>query len=59
MKIDARSLTFKELESKVIELGEPKFRAKQIYSHVFKGISSFDEIGNIPKALKQKLNEVK
>ncbi len=57
MKIDARSLTFKELESKVIELGEPKFRAKQIYSHVFKGISSFDEIGNIPKALKQKLNE--
>ncbi len=57
MKIDVRSLTFNELESKIMELGEPKFRAKQIYSFGFKGIASFDEIGNIPKTLKQKLNE--
>ncbi len=57
MKLDILSLTFRELEEEIIKIGEPKFRAKQIYPRLFQGISSFDEIGNIPKTLKEKLNE--
>ena len=54
---DALSLTFSELEEEIVKLGEQKFRAKQIYPKLFQGISSFDEIGNISKVLKEKLNE--
>lgn len=57
MKLDALSLTFSELEEEIVKLGEQKFRAKQIYPKLFQGISSFDEIGNISKVLKEKLNE--
>ncbi len=57
MKLDALSLRYEELENKIVQLGEKKFRAKQIYPKLFEGISSFDEIGNISKTLKAKLNE--
>ena len=57
MKLDALSLTFSELEEEIVKLGEQKFRAKQIYPKLVQGISSFDEIGNISKVLKEKLNE--
>ena len=57
MKLDALSLTFSELEEEIVKLGEQKFRAKQIYPKLVQGISSFDEIGNISKVLKEKLKE--
>ena len=56
-KIDLKTLTFEELENFIIGLGEPKFRAKQIFSWLYKGVSSFDEMTDISKAAKEKLIE--
>lgn len=39
-------------------MGEPKFRAKQIFSWIYKGIDTFDAMGNIPKQLRTRLSEV-
>ncbi len=56
MKIDILSLSLGELTEEIIKLGEPKFRAKQIYEWLTKGAWD-EEMKNIPKALRQKLNE--
>ena len=55
-KIDILSLTLEELEKEIVNIGEPKFRSKQIYSWIIKGKWD-DEMKNIPMALRQKLNE--
>lgn len=55
-KIDILSLFFSELEDEIIKIGEPKFRAKQIYSWINKGKWN-DEMVNIPIALRKKLDE--
>lgn len=58
MKIDIKSLTFSELKEQLELLGEKSFRAKQIYEwlHV-KLVRSFDEMTNISKETRQKLQE--
>lgn len=53
--IDFRDFTYKELENYIIKINEPKFRAKQIFQWIHKGVSSFDDIVNINKELKEKL----
>lgn len=56
--MDYRNLTLKELENIVIGLDEKKFRAKQIYNWINKSlVSSFDEMNNIPKELRIKLEQ--
>ena len=55
--IDILSLTLPELEALIIELGEPKYRAKQIYSWITKGMWG-EEMRNIPKKLAEKLATV-
>ena len=51
-------LTLKELEDYLISIGEKSFRASQIYDGLYKKrLSSFDEITNISKELRQKLND--
>ncbi|SFB74528.1 23S rRNA (adenine(2503)-C(2))-methyltransferase RlmN [Butyrivibrio sp. YAB3001] len=57
-KIDIKSLDLEELGSKIRELGEPAFRAKQLYEwmHV-KMARNYDEMTNISKALKEKCRE--
>ncbi len=57
-KIDLRNYTLDELEDLVIDLGDKKFRAKQVLSWVHKGIEEIDEMNNIPKTLREKLKEV-
>lgn len=56
MKKDILSMSFGELESEIVSLGEPKFRAKQIYSWLTKGAWG-EEMRNIPKSLLAKLDE--
>lgn len=46
-----------ELEERVVSLGLPKFRAKQIYKWLNEGVSSFDEMTNLSKDLRVKLSE--
>ena len=55
-KTDLLSLLPQELESYIVELGEPKYRAKQLFSQMHKGISPQD-MTNISKVTKQKLDE--
>lgn len=57
-KIDLKSKTIPEIEAFLAELGEPKFRAKQIFVWMHKGVESFGEMTNLSKALREKLNEL-
>lgn len=50
-------MTLSELEALVLELGESKFRAKQIYGWICKGAWG-DEMKNIPLKLRQALDDV-
>ncbi len=53
-----RELTLSELENWLKEHGQPKFRAKQIQDWLFrKFIVSFDEMANVPKALREELEK--
>ncbi len=56
-KIDLKSMTLPEIEAFLATLGEPKFRAKQIFVWMHKGVSSFDEMTNLSKSLRAKLAE--
>lgn len=56
MKKDILSMCLGELEAELISLGEPKFRAKQIYLWLTKGAWG-EEMRNIPKSLQAKLDE--
>jgi len=55
--IDLKSLLPEELENHMTSIGEPGFRAKQVFSWLAKGAESFDEMRNIPKQLRGKLAE--
>lgn len=55
--LDLRSMEYQELEEMLISMGEPKFRAKQIFSWVMQGAESFDEMTNISKKTKERLLE--
>lgn len=56
-KTDIKSLNLKEMEEFVMELGEKKFRAKQIYSWLHqKQVKDYEEMTNLPKSLIEKLN---
>ena len=55
---DIKSMTKDELKDLMTELGEKPFRAKQIYSWLHEHlVTSYDEMGNIPGKLKEKLKD--
>lgn len=57
-KTDILSMSFDELAASIKETGEPAFRAKQIYKWLHSEcVSTFDEMTNLSKALRQKLND--
>ncbi len=47
-----------ELESYITELGQPKFRAKQIRDWLMRGAPDFSVMKNIPETLRQELNSM-
>ncbi|MBW4891163.1 23S rRNA (adenine(2503)-C(2))-methyltransferase RlmN [Mucilaginibacter sp. HMF5004] len=58
-KTDIRSLNLETLQKQFIELGEKSFRAKQVYEWLWKkSCFSFDEMSNLSKELRQKLDEL-
>ena len=52
---DILSMLPQEIEGELAALGEPKYRAKQIFDWLSHGVRDFDEMTNLPKALKEKL----
>lgn len=55
--MNLKSRTLPELQALFKELGEPAFRAKQVYQWLHKGVRTYDEMTNISQALRQKLSE--
>lgn len=55
--IDLKDLEFDEFKELLKELGEPQFRAGQIFSWLHKGVESFDEMTNISKKTRERLAE--
>ena len=58
MKEDLKSMTLAEMEAAFAALGEPKFRAKQVFVWLHKGARSFDEMTNLSKSLRAKLDSL-
>ena len=57
-KTDILSLSLKELSDFIVELGEKPFRARQVFKWLHqRGASSFDEMTDISKKLRAKLEE--
>ncbi|MBE5835109.1 MAG: 23S rRNA (adenine(2503)-C(2))-methyltransferase RlmN [Butyrivibrio sp.] len=56
--VDIKSLNLQELTEEIKSLGEPAFRAKQLYEWMHKKLArNYDEMTNIPKSLKEKCKE--
>ncbi|AKL95533.1 ribosomal RNA large subunit methyltransferase N [Clostridium aceticum] len=56
-KIDLLSLRIDEIEDLLEKMGEKKFRGKQIFQWVNKGIKQFDDMTNIGKTLRENLQQ--
>ena len=52
---DLKSMDLAEMTAYFKELGEPSFRAKQVFQWLHRGVRSFDEMSNLSKALREKL----
>lgn len=55
--IDIKSMTLDELTDSLRKRGEPAFRGKQVFTWLHRGVTSFDEMTNLSKALREKLKE--
>ena len=55
--MNLKSMTQPEIGAVLKELGQPAFRAKQVYSWLHKGVRSYDEMTNLPKGLRDVLSE--
>ena len=56
MKQDLKSMTLAEMQDAFAAIGEPKFRAKQVFVWLHRGAASFDEMTNLSKPLRQRLD---
>lgn len=56
-RIPINSLRYSELEGFLIDMGEPAYKAGQIFKWLSLGVSSFDEMTNVSKALRARLEE--
>ncbi|MBQ6847373.1 MAG: 23S rRNA (adenine(2503)-C(2))-methyltransferase RlmN [Clostridia bacterium] len=54
---DIKSLDLSEIENLITEMGEPKFRATQIFKWLHLGVDSFDEMTDISLKLRERLKE--
>ncbi len=52
-----RDYTISELEEELINIGEKKYRAKQIFAWLFRNVEDFSEMTDLPKELISKLSE--
>lgn len=52
-----KSMTLGEMTAYLKQMGMPAFRAKQIYYWLHKGVRSYEEMTNIPQALRQQLQQ--
>ena len=53
---DIKSMTRDELGAAFAAMGQPRFRAGQVFAWLHRGVRSFDEMTNLPKALREQLS---
>ena len=52
---DILSLLPEELEKELLRMGQPKYRAGQIFDWLSRGVRDFDQMSNLPKSLREAL----
>lgn len=52
---DILSMLPQEIEQELAAMGEPKYRAKQVFDWLSRGVRDFDKMSNLPKSLREKL----
>lgn len=57
-KVRLKDLTFDELTEYFLSIGQKKYRAKQVYEWLYKGVESFDEMTNLSKELREQLDQL-
>ena len=55
MNANLKSMTMPEIGTVLKELGQPAFRAKQVFSWLHKGVRSYAEMTNLPQSLRDRL----
>ena len=55
--IDIKSLSLQEITDLMKSMGQPSFRGKQVFTWLHKGARSFEEMSNLPKALRDRLTQ--
>ena len=53
---DIKSMNQAEMADYFRQLGEPAFRAKQVFQWLHRGAVSFDDMTNLSKSLREKLS---
>ncbi|MEG0855056.1 MAG: 23S rRNA (adenine(2503)-C(2))-methyltransferase RlmN [Terrisporobacter sp.] len=57
-KVALKNFTEDELKDFLKSIGEKTFRGSQIFTWLYKGAKTFDDMNNIPKSLREKLEKV-
>lgn len=52
---DIKAMLPDEIAAALVELGEPKYRAKQVFQWLARGVESFDEMTDVSKKLRETL----
>ena len=55
--IDLKSMAPEELTAYLKELNQPAFRGLQAFRWLHQGVESFEEMSNLPKALREQLSQ--
>ena len=53
--MNLKNLTLPEMNTLFAQMGQPAFRAKQVYGWLHRGVTSYDEMTKLPKDLRQRL----
>lgn len=56
--IDLKNMTLDELEKFFINIGESKYRAKQVFQWIYRGVYNFKDMSDLKKELRSKLNNI-
>ena len=52
---DIKSMTMEELTHTLREMGQPAFRGGQVFTWLHRGVTSFEEMSDLPRALREQL----
>ena len=55
MSENLKSMTLSEISTVLKEMGQPAFRAKQVYTWLHRGVRTYEEMTNLPQALREAL----